>query len=317
VDAAQAALDNAQALTRNDLTLGASLDHYPGTSTRQLELRLSMPLQTHYAYQGEIARALAGLNQARTQLGVRLAAQLELQRLQQSLRTTLALAQGYERDILPRARQVAAGAELAYGKGAIPLVDLLDARRTLRATLIDPSMPAPSTRARAACGCCAPSPSNCWPRPEALFSPAPPRCPHPFPTPTHAHHPPSPLRRLACRAGRPAQCLRPRGPAGRRPATRHPHRAGQAAALSGRPPAAGPAAHAGGQAGHRHRGRTAGPPGLERGTHPAHLPGFAGASAASTPSASACSPAACWPTWPRPSSARPRPTRRAPRSMRA
>jgi cobalt-zinc-cadmium efflux system outer membrane protein len=51
--------------------------------------------------------------------------------------TTLALAQGYERDILPRARQVAAGAELAYGKGAIPLVDLLDARRTLRATLID------------------------------------------------------------------------------------------------------------------------------------------------------------------------------------
>jgi cobalt-zinc-cadmium efflux system outer membrane protein len=87
VDAAQAALDNAQALTRNDLTLGASLDHYPGTSTRQLELRLSMPLQTHYAYQGEIARALAGLNQARTQLErVRLAALLELQRLQQSLR---------------------------------------------------------------------------------------------------------------------------------------------------------------------------------------------------------------------------------------
>ena len=30
-----------------------------------------------------------------------------------------------------------AGAETAYGKGAIPLTDLLDARRTLRATLLD------------------------------------------------------------------------------------------------------------------------------------------------------------------------------------
>src|SRR5450830_1568405 len=138
VDAAQAALDNAQALTRSDITVGASLDHYPGTSTRLLELRLQMPLQTHYAYQGEIARALAGLNQARTQLErVRLNALLELQSLQQSLLGTLAQARSYETEILPRARQVAAGAELAYSKGAIPLVDLLDARRTLRATLIE------------------------------------------------------------------------------------------------------------------------------------------------------------------------------------
>ena len=138
VDAAQAALDNAQALTRSDITVGASLDHYPGTSTRLLELRLQMPLQTHYAYQGEIARALAGLNQARTQLErVRLNALLELQSLQQSLLGTLAQARSYDTEILPRARQVAAGAELAYSKGAIPLVDLLDARRTLRATLIE------------------------------------------------------------------------------------------------------------------------------------------------------------------------------------
>ena len=32
---------------------------------------------------------------------------------------------------------MAEGAELAYGKGALPLTDLLDARRTLRATLIE------------------------------------------------------------------------------------------------------------------------------------------------------------------------------------
>ena len=45
--------------------------------------------------------------------------------------------QGYEALILPCARKVAEQAELAYTKGAIPLVDLLDARRTLRASLLE------------------------------------------------------------------------------------------------------------------------------------------------------------------------------------
>ena len=36
-----------------------------------------------------------------------------------------------------RARQVAQNAELAYSKGALPLSDLLDARRTLRATALE------------------------------------------------------------------------------------------------------------------------------------------------------------------------------------
>ena len=43
----------------------------------------------------------------------------------------------YEQDILPRARRVAEQAELAYTQGASSLTDLLDARRTLRATLIE------------------------------------------------------------------------------------------------------------------------------------------------------------------------------------
>ncbi|MDD0811085.1 TolC family protein [Curvibacter sp. RS43] len=138
VQSAQAAVDNAQALTRSDITWGASMDHYPGTSTRLLELRLQMPLQANYSYQGEIARALANLNQARNALDrTRLAAQLELQGLQQALLTAEGRAQRYDSDILPRARRVAEGAELAHSKGAIPLVDLLDARRTLRATLIE------------------------------------------------------------------------------------------------------------------------------------------------------------------------------------
>ncbi len=59
---------------------------------------------------------------------------LELHGLQAQLQSTTQRSQSYQRDILPRASQVAAQAELAYTKGALTLSDLLDARRTLRAT---------------------------------------------------------------------------------------------------------------------------------------------------------------------------------------
>lgn len=138
LEAAQAAVDGSLALKRSDITWGASYDHYPGTSNALLELRMQMPLQWGYSYQGEIARAQAQLSQAQDALEkVRRQARAELQRLQQEVQATAERTQTYERDILPRARQVAEGAELAYRKGALPLTDLLDARRTLRATLLD------------------------------------------------------------------------------------------------------------------------------------------------------------------------------------
>ncbi|HEY1228373.1 MAG TPA: TolC family protein [Ramlibacter sp.] len=141
VEAAQAAFDNAQALRRNDVTVGSSFDHWPGTSRRLLELRLSMPLAGvlgSYNYEGEIARARAGLDQAQDQLEkARRTALAETGRLGEELRATAARAAEFEQAIVPRARQVAGMAELAYSKGALPLVDLIDARRTLRAVLLD------------------------------------------------------------------------------------------------------------------------------------------------------------------------------------
>jgi len=138
LQAAQSALDGAQALKRADVTWGASVDHFPGTSTRLLELRAQMPLQWGYDYQGEIGRAQAQLAQARdAQDKVLRAATAEMQRLQLEAQGSAQRARGYEADILPRARRVADGAELAYGKGALSLTDLLDARRTLRATQLE------------------------------------------------------------------------------------------------------------------------------------------------------------------------------------
>jgi len=138
VEAAQAALDGSSALKKSDITWGASYDHYPGTSTALVELRMQMPLQWGYGYQGEIARASAQLAQAQDALEkTRRLARAELQRLQQEALNSAQRARTYETDILPRARKVADGAELAYAKGALSLTDLLDARRTLRATLLD------------------------------------------------------------------------------------------------------------------------------------------------------------------------------------
>lgn len=136
--AAQAALDGANALRKSDWTVGASIDHFPGTSTRQVELRLQMPLQWGYQYQGEIGRAQADYAKAQDALdNTRRLAVLDLQRLRQTQDNAARRAADYDQGVLPRARQVADSAELAYRKGAIALTDLLDAQRTLRATLLD------------------------------------------------------------------------------------------------------------------------------------------------------------------------------------
>lgn len=138
VDAAQAALDGALALRKADVTMGASLDHYPGTSNRLLELRVQIPLQVGYAYEGEIGRAQAELSAAHEQLALtRARTQSQLARLALELDAAAERARQYERAILPRARQAEDRAQLAYEKGALPLSDLLDARRTLRATVLE------------------------------------------------------------------------------------------------------------------------------------------------------------------------------------
>ena len=141
VEAARAALESTSAQKSRDLTLGTSFTHFPGTSTRQLEFRLQMPLNGFlgsYNFQGEIARAQAQLGQAEDTLEkTRRSATADFQRLQQNQSGAAARALSYEASILPRAHKVAELAELAYSKGAMSLTELIDARRTLRSILIE------------------------------------------------------------------------------------------------------------------------------------------------------------------------------------
>lgn len=138
VDAAQAALDGSNALKKADITWGVAYNHYPGTSPALMELRMSMPLQWGYSYQGEIGRASAQLGQAQDLLEkTRRQARQEFERLQHEVRSSAERVAAFDTEILPRARRVAEGAELAYRRGALSLTDLLDARRTLRVTALD------------------------------------------------------------------------------------------------------------------------------------------------------------------------------------
>jgi cobalt-zinc-cadmium efflux system outer membrane protein len=136
--AAQAQLENAKALSKIDPTIGLSVDSNPGTSKRFTELRVQFPLQTSSTYDGEIGRATAQYYQAQTQLEqAKLNAESEWLSMREAYSAAMVRHKIYVQEILPRAQKVASQAELAYAKGAIPLVDLLDARRTLKTSLLE------------------------------------------------------------------------------------------------------------------------------------------------------------------------------------
>jgi cobalt-zinc-cadmium efflux system outer membrane protein len=150
VQAAQATLDGALASRQADLTWGVSVDHFPGTSNRLVELRLQMPLQVGYGQQGEIGRARAQLQQAEDLAArARLAAEADLNQAWLELQASAHTLDVHLHELLPKAHQVLAQAELAYQKGAMPLTDLIDARRGLRAAVLD-ALAARADHARAA-----------------------------------------------------------------------------------------------------------------------------------------------------------------------
>lgn len=141
LDAALAERDLARSLRRRDVTVGIRLEHYPfeaGGTGNTYGIALSMPLLLGNEYQGDIARAeagytaaLAALQRARASTGaelLRLAAEVDVAR------------ERYVRardELLPAARRSAAAAEFAFGKGALGVTDMLDARRTLRAVELE------------------------------------------------------------------------------------------------------------------------------------------------------------------------------------
>ena len=148
LEATQSARELARSLRTRDVSVGVQYDHYPvnpsyaqgsGAGTgNTYGVFMSLPLFARYYYEGEIQRSEVDYSAALEALDrVRAQASTEIARAFSDLQAAAERLQRYDESLLVEAKRAADSAEFAYKNGAIGVMDLLDARRTLRATQID------------------------------------------------------------------------------------------------------------------------------------------------------------------------------------
>ena len=144
--AADARRDLARALRTRDVTGAVQIERAPWnplanpTSANTLGFGVSFPLFTNYHYEGEIRRAEVELDAARENLErIRALAQGEMARSRADLDASGDRVSRFRDVLLKEAQKAADAAEFAYSRGAIGVMDLLDARRQHYATQIDAS----------------------------------------------------------------------------------------------------------------------------------------------------------------------------------
>lgn len=144
VEAALAGRELARSIATRDVTVGLQADRWPvsesnpqGTGT-SYGFTVSVPLHVRHANEGEAARAAADFETARALLA-RLEAQgdAEARIAEADLRNATERRARLENEVRPVAREVAESAEYAYRRGASGVLDLLDARRSVKAVELD------------------------------------------------------------------------------------------------------------------------------------------------------------------------------------
>jgi cobalt-zinc-cadmium efflux system outer membrane protein len=139
VAAAEAARDLSKAQKTRDVTLGIQYEHnLQNEPTNSYGFGVSIPLFIFHEYEGDIARAEADLTTARLLYDRTLAQAVGgSDQASSALRSAEERLRRLETGLLADAERVAKAAELAYSRGAMNLMDLLDARRTLRQIQIE------------------------------------------------------------------------------------------------------------------------------------------------------------------------------------
>ena len=139
MDAAEAARDLAASIAVRDVTVGAQVDHWPASPFNpqgtgiSYGITVSVPLHVRHANEGELKRASVDFQAAReTWARVQAVASSEATLAQMDWEAARERRVRVEADVLPVAREVARGAEFAYARGATSVLDLLDARRSLK-----------------------------------------------------------------------------------------------------------------------------------------------------------------------------------------
>lgn len=145
VKAAESARELARSLRTRDVSVGVQFEHFPSGpndgASNSYGFGVSIPLFLRHSYEGELRRAEVDLGATRDNLErVRALARGEMERAWSELQSASERVTRYDSGLLQEARRAAEAAEFAYRNGALGIMDLLDARRTLRATQIDAAM---------------------------------------------------------------------------------------------------------------------------------------------------------------------------------
>jgi len=122
-----------------DVTVSAFYQRDPGNFfTDSGGVGISVPLPLFYRQEGEISKARVGLNSAelslkQTEQGVR----AEVMKALSAWQSADAISQRFETSVVKRIEMLRKAQEIAYQKGAVGLLDLIDAERNYKAMMLD------------------------------------------------------------------------------------------------------------------------------------------------------------------------------------
>lgn len=144
LEASASALQFANALRVRDVSVGLQYEHYPQTGDaaagngNSVGFSIQFPLFVRNYYKGEILAADAARNAAEENLRQsRLVAENDIFSARAALKNAADRVRRNRDELLKSAEKSARAAEFAYKNGAIGVMDVLDARRTLRSIRLD------------------------------------------------------------------------------------------------------------------------------------------------------------------------------------
>jgi cobalt-zinc-cadmium efflux system outer membrane protein len=139
VEAAERLRDLARAQRTRDVVVGAQYDHYPGNiPSKSIGIGVAFPLFTGYDFSGDIQKAEVDRYAALDALDkARAIASNELRRAAGDVNSAAERVERFDNSLLSAASRSTQAAEFAFQRGAISVLEVLDARRTLRAVRLD------------------------------------------------------------------------------------------------------------------------------------------------------------------------------------
>jgi cobalt-zinc-cadmium efflux system outer membrane protein len=138
-EAAEKLRDLARAQRTRDVTIGAQYEHSPGSvPVNSVGFGVSIPLFTGNDFSGDIQKAEVDRYAAQDALArSRAVAGTDLRRAASDLNSTAERLERFDTSLLGAAGRSAQAAEFAFQRGAISVLEVLDARRTHRAVQLE------------------------------------------------------------------------------------------------------------------------------------------------------------------------------------